>query len=258
MAVGQCSPLMQYIRRVAYSGTAEGATDALLLEQYVVAENDAAFSALVKRHGPMVHGVCRRVLGNAHDADDAFQAVFLVLMRQAAKVVHCQSVGGWLHGVAYRTALKARSSALRRRFLERQAPAAATVEGEAEIGWQELRPVLDQEIARLPEKYRVPFVLCYLEGKTNAQAATQLRWPLGTVATRLARARERLRRRLIQRGAGLAAGLLVADVSRTAFSAGVSSRVSGLTIDAVARVAASKVVLSGIGSERAVALAKGV
>src|SRR5436305_13083022 len=121
MAVGQCSPLMQYIRRVAYSGTAEGATDALLLEQYVVAENHAAFAALVRRHGPMVHGVCRRVLGDAHDADDAFQATFLVLAGRAASVGKAESLGGWLYRVAYNTALKARARAAARRRREPRA-----------------------------------------------------------------------------------------------------------------------------------------
>jgi len=258
MAVGQCSSLMGYIKRVAYSGVAEGATDRQLLEQYVFAENEAAFTALVRRHGSMVHGVCRRVLGNADDADDAFQAVFLVLMRKAGTILACQSIGGWLHGVAYRTALKARASALRRLFVEKRAARASTVESDLNMGWQELSPILDQEIGRLPEKYRLPFVLCYLEGKTNGQAARQLRWPLGTVATRLAKARERLRKRLTQRGAGLAAGLLVATASRTAFSASVSKPVGGVTIGAATRLAASKVAFGGTASERATALAKGV
>src|SRR5271156_1027243 len=104
MAVGQFDPLLRYIRRLACSG-AEGPTDGQLLEQYVSQECEAAFAGLVKRHGPMVHGVCRRVLGNAHDADDALQATFIVLMRQARKIVQHDSVGSWLHGVAYRTAL---------------------------------------------------------------------------------------------------------------------------------------------------------
>jgi RNA polymerase sigma factor (sigma-70 family) len=258
MAVGQSSPLMQYIRRVAYSGTAEGATDGQLLEQYLVAENQAAFAALVKRHGPMVHAVCRRVLGNAHDADDAFQAVFIVLMRKARTIMSCESLGGWLHGVAYRTALKARSSAVRRLFMEKRAAATGTVEDDLEAGWQDLRPILDQEIARLPENYRLPFVLCYLEGKTNAQAARQLRWPLGTVATRLARAREHLRKGLTRRGAGLAAGLLIATASRTAFAASVSNGLGGFTTGAAMRAVASKVLFGGTASGRAIALAKGV
>src|SRR5205085_417873 len=162
---------------------------------------------LVDRHGPMVLSVCRRVLGNAHDAEDAFQAAFLVLVRRARKILRRESVGSWLHGVAYRTALKARTAALRRLVKEKQTAAGQAVDDRSDIVWRELRPILDEEIDRLPEKYRLPLVLCYLEGKTNAEVARQLRWPKGTVATRLARAREQLRRRLTRRGAVLSAGL---------------------------------------------------
>jgi RNA polymerase sigma factor (sigma-70 family) len=249
MAVGQPSPLLRYIRRLACSAAGNGPTDGQLLERYVVDGHNAAFGVLVKRHGPMVHGVCRRILGNVHDADDALQAVFLVLMRSAHKIANTECIGSWLYGVAYRTALRAKRSAGRRRHAERNAPAAGFSEYESESVWTELRPVLDQEIARLPEKWRLPFVLCYLEGKTNTEAAHQLRWPLGTVATRLARARDRLRKRLTSRGAGLATGMLLAAETRTEFAAGACKRLGASQMDAV---------LEGASSKWAVSLAKGV
>ena len=151
--------------------------------------------------------------------------------------------------MAHRTARRAKRTAGRRRQAERNAPAAGFAEYESESVWTELRPVLDQEIARLPEKWRLPFVLCYLEGKTNAEAALQLRWPLGTVATRLARARDRLRKRLTSRGAGLAAGMLLVGEVRTEFAAGACKRLGASQMDAV---------LEGASSKWAVSLAKGV
>jgi RNA polymerase sigma factor (sigma-70 family) len=242
MAVRPLTHVLRYVRQVACCGAAAWSTDGQLLERYIADGSETAFAALVERHGPMVHAVCRRVLGNSHDADDAFQAAFLVLVRKAARIVNRESVGSWLHGVAYRAALKAKAAAIRRRTMEKQAPAVSATEDMAEAVWRELRPILDEEIDRLPEKYRLPFVLCYLEGKTNVAAAQQLSWPLGTVATRLARARERLRKRLSHRGAELAAGLLVAIESRTALSASTATRTA----------------LDRQGSEQVQALAKGV
>jgi RNA polymerase sigma factor (sigma-70 family) len=230
--------LMPTLRRIVGVNGA-GSSDRHLLEQYLQGDHQA-FATLVDRHGPMVHGVCRRVLGNCHDAEDAAQAAFLVLLRQSHKIVHLESLGSWLHGVAYRVALKAQAAARRRKRVERQAAPADFAESHADAVWRELRPILDEEIARLPEKYRLPLVLCYLEGKTNAQAARQLQWPMGTVATRMAQARQRLRKRLTQRGASLAAATLFALETPKATSAACRS----LPI--------------GQGSKRALALAKGV
>src|SRR5262249_31616689 len=147
---------------------------------------------------------------NEHDAEDAFQATFLILVRKAGSLGRPELLGNWLYGVAYRTAARARAEATRRRFrevplIDRDLPAK---ESTPDGVWRDLRPVLDEEINRLPDKYRAPFVLCYLEGKTNEEAARQLGCPLGTVLSRLARARERLRLRLTSRGLTLSVGLL--------------------------------------------------
>jgi RNA polymerase sigma factor (sigma-70 family) len=147
----------------------------------------------------MVLGVCRRVLRHAHDAEDAFQATFLVLFRKALTLREPGLLAGWLHGVAYRTAQHARSRAARRRVLEREA-AAMAAPTDLDNPWQDLLAKLDEELQGLPDKYRAPLVLCYLEGKTNAEAARLLNWPPGSMSARLARARELLRRRLEGRG----------------------------------------------------------
>ena len=186
-------------------------TDRELLRAFADDGNEAAFAEIVRRHGPLVLGVCRRVLGNADDADDAFQATFLVLARKAASVPWRDTIKNWLHGVACRVAMKARGRALRRREKEKlaasQQPVAVPVEA-----WNELRSVLDDEIELLPAKYRDVLILCYLEGKTRDEAAEQLGWSLGSVKGCLERGRELLRTRLCKRGltlsAALSAGLL--------------------------------------------------
>jgi len=250
MAVSQLEPVLRHIRHLASSGNSSGPTDCQLLEKYLLDGDEEAFAVLVRRHGAMVLGVCRRVLRNLADAEDAFQATFLVLVSNASRIVNPESVGSWLHGVAYRTAIKAKVAARRRRAAERQAPLAATVEGGPDLIWRELRPVLDEEISLLPERYRVPVVLCYLEGKTNAEAAKLLRWPMGTVATRLARARQQLRKRLTMRGAALATGGLLAATVPASLRASV--------VQAAVRIAAGRPALNGVVSEQSVSLAKGV
>jgi RNA polymerase sigma factor (sigma-70 family) len=153
----------------------------------------------------MVLGLCQRILGNRHDAEDAFQATFLVLVRRAGSVRKKASLTHWLYGVACRTALRARTELARRRVHERKVATVGLCEAVPDLLWQELHSVLDDEVSRLPEKYRAPVALCYLEGMTYEQASRHLRWPKGTVAIRLARARERLRANLIRRGVVLCA-----------------------------------------------------
>jgi RNA polymerase sigma factor (sigma-70 family) len=199
--------LLRFVRHVA-AVQAGDATDADLLARFATARDEAAFAALVQRHGAMVLGVCRRVLNNTHDAEDAFQAAFLVLARRAGSAGGPRLLAQWLYGVAFRTALKARAQRAKRRVKERQVVPASAEDTCADSVWADLRPVLDEEIDRLPQKYRLPFVLCYLQGETNEEAARLIGCPKGTVLSRLASARERLRSRLTGRGVTLSAALL--------------------------------------------------
>lgn len=160
----------------------------------------AAFTALVERHGPMVLQVCRQVLGDSHDAEDAFQAAFLVLLRKAGSVRNADSVASWLHGVAYRVSRRARIAAIRRKAHEQRGAEMKALREGRESHRPESWPELHEEIARLPARYREPMVLCYLEGLTTGVVAQRLRCPQGTVLSRLARGRERLRAKLIRRG----------------------------------------------------------
>src|SRR5262249_12014361 len=185
------------------------------LRRYATLRDEAAFALLVRRHGPMVLAVCRRVLGRSHDVEDAFQATFLVLARRAASLARPGRRAHWLYGVAARTAPTAPSVAARRRArekpldgLEFPKPADPALPG--------LAAVLDEEISRLPAKYRSAFILCYLQGKTTAEAGQELHCPRGTVLSRLAWARERLRGRLTRRGVGLTGVALAAALTEAA------------------------------------------
>jgi RNA polymerase sigma factor (sigma-70 family) len=153
----------------------------------------------------MVLALCQRILGNRHDAEDAFQATFLVLVHKAGSVRKQASLSHWLYGVACRTALQARTDLARRRVHEKKATTTGICEAVPDLLWQDMHSVLDDEVSRLPEKYRAPVALCYLEGMTYEEASRQLHLPKGTVAIRLARARERLRASLVRRGVVLCA-----------------------------------------------------
>src|SRR5271165_5244228 len=187
-------------------GTPSSLSDGQLLELFLGRRPEAgeqAFRTLVERHGPMVYRVCGQVVGDCHEAQDALQAVFLVLARKAGAVRNTDSLGSWLYGVALRVAARARTGLNRRRARERQAE-----DGHDEIlaptaeatGPTDDAEAVHQEVGRLSEKYRAPIVLCYLEGLTHDQAAARLGWPVGTVRSRLARARDQLRARLVRRG----------------------------------------------------------
>ncbi len=181
-------------------GTAAGSTEGQLLERFLARRDEAAFEALVSRHGPMVLGVCRRLLRDPRDVEDAFQATFLILVRKAATLRDRELLGNWLYGVAHRVAVRARVNASRRRARERPGAEEAAMEPMNDRDQQELFSVLDEEIVRLPEKYRSAVVLCYIEGRTHEEAAFRLGCPVGTVKSRLYGARERLRIRLTRRG----------------------------------------------------------
>jgi RNA polymerase sigma factor (sigma-70 family) len=204
----QAGVVLRQIHKLVGRGGGEERTDGQLLEGFVTRHDEEAFAALVRRHGPMVLGVCRRVLGDLHDAEDAFQATFLVLVRRAAFLDRRRPLSSWLYTVAYHLALKAKCAAGRRRVRERRALDRPRTDPGAAEAVRELRPVLDEELNRLPEKWRQAFVLCYLDGKSDREAAQLLGWPAGTVKSRLARARDRLRQQLTRRGVVLSASSL--------------------------------------------------
>ena len=213
-------------------------SDAELLERFSLRRDEAAFAALVNRHGPMVQGVCRRIVGNAHAAEDVFQAVFLVLVRKSATIRRPEFLANWLYGVACRIARKARIKAIRNEARERWAEKVPTREQLLDMEWSELKQVLDEEMSQLPEKYRAPLVLCYLHGQTNAEAAAELGWPAGSISERLSRAREILRQRLTRRGLNLSSALLAVLLLQKAASATVSPVLVATTVESAVSYAA--------------------
>ncbi len=199
---------LRRLRQALLRPEASGLSDGELVERFLARRDEAAFAALVRRHGPMVLGVCRRLLGHAQDAEDAFQATFLVLVRRAGAIRRRESVGSWLYGVAYRTSLEARGAAARRRSVEHQVATLPEPAVEPPSDASDLRLVLDEELNRLPSGYRAAVVLCDLEGCSRREAAGQLGIPEGTLSSRLATARRLLARRLTARGITLSAAAL--------------------------------------------------
>jgi RNA polymerase sigma factor (sigma-70 family) len=258
MATSQTSTFLQHFRRAVLLQDGAGLTDGQLLADYVGCHDEAAFAALVRRHGPMVWGVCRRVLGNHHDAEDAFQATFLVLVRKAASLGSAELVANWLYGVAHQTALKARATGARRKGRERQVaemPQPAVADPDR---WHDLQPLLDEELSHLPDRYRAVLVLCDLERKTRKEAARQLGCPEGTVAGRLARARVMLAGRLARRGLTLSVGTLAAALAQGAASAGVSPALVSSTLQAASLFAPGQAAAQGLISAKVIALTQGV
>jgi RNA polymerase sigma factor (sigma-70 family) len=238
-ATSPMSRVLQQLRGAALRQSGAGLTDAQLLGCFLERRDEAAFAALVYRHGPMVWGVCRRILRDAHEAEDAFQATFLVLVHKAASVVPRHMVGNWLYGVARQTAVRARAAAAKRRLREKQAMRSPVPEV-APVLWDDLEPVLDEELSRLPDKYRAPVVLCDLEGKSRKEAAAQLGWREGTVSGRLARARALLAQRLARRGLAVSGGTFVVLLAENAAPAAVPAAVLSSTIRSAALVAAGR------------------
>jgi RNA polymerase sigma factor (sigma-70 family) len=236
MAAGQIRDVLRHLRTLGFQQGA-GYTDGQLLEFFLVRREEAAFEALVRRHGPMVLGVCHRILRDPHDAEDAFQATFVVLVRKAASFIRRETVGNWLYGVAYHTALKARAAAAKRRAKERRGGQMRKHEALPEEVWDELQPLLDQELHRLPDKYRTPVILCDLEGKTRREAARQLGWPEGTLSCRLARARILLAKRLTRYGFGLSGGLLGMALSQNGAAASLPPPLVNATVQAAGSAA---------------------
>src|SRR5262245_27739717 len=177
MANRPMSKVMAQLRRAVVLPEGGGLTDGQLLTRFIEHRDEAAFEALVRKHAAMVWGVCRRRVGHVHDAEDAFQATFLVLARKAASVVPREAVGNWLYGVAYHTALKAKAAFARRHRMEKQVTVLPESEAPRPDLWEELQPLLDDELSRLPDKYRTPVILCDLEGRPRREVARRLQIP---------------------------------------------------------------------------------
>jgi RNA polymerase sigma factor (sigma-70 family) len=219
MLQSQAGSLLQQVRRMLH-GQADGDfADAELLRRYTASSDEAAFAGLLRRHAGLVWGVCRRLLPREQDAEDAFQATFLVLAEKAGTICRAQAVGSWLYGVAHRIARRARWQERRRREHEARTASAPVPPADAAAALREQQAALEEEVARLPEKLCAPFVLCCLGGRSKAEAAAELGWKEGTVSGRLAEARQRLRARLARRGVSLAAALGTLDVGRGAYAA---------------------------------------
>src|SRR5262245_47877049 len=212
MATARQTDVLRHLRRLTCSQPGADVTDAQLVELFVRTRDEDAFAAIVRRHGPMVLAVCRRVLVNDHDAEDAFQATFLVLARKAARLRQRNLVGNWLYGVAYRAALEVKAGR------PKEKPVSALPEPEVTdtCPWSELRPILDAELSRLPEDGRVAVVLCDLEGRTRREVARQLGIAESTLSSRLTAARRTLAKRLSRRGIVLSSTGLATALAETA------------------------------------------
>jgi RNA polymerase sigma factor (sigma-70 family) len=235
MAKGQLSTIVRHLRQLCEIRQGAEVTDGQLLRRFAAQRDEAAFAALVERHGPLVLGVCRRTLQHEQDAEDAFQATFLILARKAGAIRKLESVASWLHGVAQRTAMNARRSAMRRHKHEQSSEALAAESPVSTAAMKELQTLLDEEVQRLPERYRAPFVLCCLEGKSRQEAAYGLGWKEGTVSSRLSRARRRLQQQLTGRGITLSAALCAVALSesaaKAALPAALADRATGAAVE---------------------------
>ena len=237
---GDMETLLRSLRKAAFLPDGAALSDGQLLELFLLGRDEMAIAALVQRHSRMVWGVCRRMLVQAEDAEDAFQATFLVLVRRAASIQPREMVGNWLYGVAHQTARKARALRCKRWAREGQRQGQPDPAAPAPDSCHDLLPLLEEEVGRLPDKYRAPIILCELQGKTRKEAADQLRWPEGTVAGRLARARALLAKRLTRRGVSLSMGSLALLWSEQTASACVPDSLLVSTIKGVIPSAAGQ------------------
>jgi RNA polymerase sigma factor (sigma-70 family) len=260
MASASRGDVYQQIARLYGEGTLSGLGDGQLLDRYVKFQDEAAFEALVNLHGPMVFGLCRRLLRDPRDIEDAFQATFLILVRKAPTIRDRGLLSNWLFGVAYRVARRARTNTLRRRDREvaganLEVPAPPQAAANLEFG-----PELDRELHRLPLKYRVPLILCYLEGHTHDEAAATINCPVGTVRSRLARGRDLLRRRLTSLGHAPTAAILAQStaVPQSLKTEAVPPSLVAATVEAALRIGATKTIHAGAASASALALTQGV
>jgi RNA polymerase sigma factor (sigma-70 family) len=258
MPTSSMNTMILHLRKSMCLQDEAGLTDAQLLERFIEHRDEAAFAALVRRHGSMVMGVCLRVVRNHQDAEDAFQATFLVLVRKAASISSRGLLANWLYGVAYNTALKAKASNVKRQAKEMQVTKMPDPATAGQQLWNDdLQALLDQELNRLPEQYRVPIILCDLEGKTRKEAAEQLGCPEGSLSSRLSRARVMLAKRLVRHGLAVSGGSLAAVVTQNLASASVPTSVAFATIKAATIFAAGQAA-NGVVPAKVAALAQGV
>ncbi|WP_406695077.1 RNA polymerase sigma factor [Singulisphaera sp. Ch08] len=257
MANGLGGAVLPQIQRIFHGGTLAGLTDGQLLERFAARSDEAAFEALLARHGPLVLTVCRNLLHDRDDVEDAFQATLLILVRKAGSIQLETSLGPWIYSVAYRVAIRARANRGLRARRENAVPVLDPQAPLRDLDGHDISPLLHDELARLPERLRAPLVLCYFQGLTHEMAAEQLRWPVGTVRSRMARARRLLRDRLTRKGIGLSAGFLI-GTSRQATAATIPRVLTEETIQTAMRIAAGRAALSGALSVPVTALMEGV
>ena len=241
-------PASRDLRALFDVGVLTERSDAALLNRFVERRESAIFEAIIRRHGPMVWGVCRRVLRDDHDAEDAFQAAFLVLARKAAQVMPREKLGNWLYGVAFQTAIKARAMRMKRRTRESQVSTMPEREGAREDIRDDLTELLDHELVQLPQKYRIPIVLCELQGKSLNEASAELGWPVGTVSSRLSRAKSMLATRLARRGVSLAVGSFAWLLAQESAFSSMPPRLIGSTARAASLIAGRVAVTAGLVS----------
>jgi RNA polymerase sigma factor (sigma-70 family) len=249
--------VLAHLRKLTAARATHALSDRELLDRFLAECDEAAFAALVERHGAMVLGICRRVLRHAQDAEDACQAAFLVLARKAGSIRKKESLASWLHGVAHHVATNLKRDLSRRAARETLRPEATDTDVAAEVSWREIQGLLDDELARLPEQYRSPLILCYLEGMTRDEAAQQLGWRLATFRGRLERGRERLRARLTRRGLTLSAALFGGALAEGSAPAAVPPALVVFTVQAGLLYAAGKAGAAAGVSARVAALAQG-
>jgi RNA polymerase sigma factor (sigma-70 family) len=256
MPGGQLGALIHFVRRMGDPAGLRHLADGDLLERFTEHSDEAAFAAILRRHGPLVWGVCRSILHHSHDAEDVFQATFLVLVRRARSIRKRESLGSWLHGTAHRIAVRARAAARQRQAHSLQESVMPISGPGDEVDW-ELGRVLHDELRRLPEKYRLPVLLCYLEGRTRADAAECLGCTEGMVRGRLERARDLLRRRLTRRGVALSSTTILSVLSANTGVAAVPPVLADATVRIGMALAAGQGASTGLISANVVALSKG-
>jgi RNA polymerase sigma factor (sigma-70 family) len=257
MATASLNVFLQRLARGMAAAAMGEQSDRQLVAEFLARREPAVFEAIVRRHGTMVYRVCWRVLQQEQDAEDAFQATFLVLGQKLSGLRRHASLASWLHGVAHRLALKARAQALARRRREQAAPRRPPGPPD-DVTWGELRCILDGELANLPEKWRLPLILCCLEGRTQDETAAQLGWSKNTVRRRLDEARADLRRRLDRRGLVLPAALSAVLLSECVAGAAPPAPLIAATVEAATALAAGQTLIAAGVSAKVAGLTQGM